>query len=63
MNRGTGVVPRGGRIAQQRAMRTTSCGRSQDYEVTVGKVSLGNHYVNSEHRKTLYLKETERLGK
>ena len=48
-----GLVPRYGTMAQQRAMQMISCGHSQEYEVTVGKVSLGGLCVNSESRMTL----------
>lgn len=63
MNRGTGLVPRDGKRAQQRAMQITFCGHSQEYDITLGKVNLGVHYVNSEPRATQYLKETEPIDK
>ena len=62
VERSMGLVPRYGRIAQQRAGQMISCGHSQEYEVTVGKVSLGGLCVNSESRMTLYLKQTAPRG-
>lgn len=48
VTRSMGLVPRYGTMAQQRAMQMISCGHSQEYEVTVGKVSLGGLCVNSD---------------
>lgn len=62
VKRSMGLVSRYGRMAQQRAVQMMSCGLSQEYEVTVGKVSLGGLCVNSESRMTLYLKETAPRG-
>lgn len=44
-------------------MQITFCGHSQEYDITLGKVNLGVHYVNSEPRATQYLKETEPIDK
>lgn len=52
-NRSVGLVPRYGRMAQQRAMRMISWGYSQEYEVAMDKVTLQGFCVNSEPRMTL----------